>query len=165
MNSTFLLYGFMKRGRSKHSADFVLYREKCSFYLQVTNLLFSSMSNWLNNELKKKNDEAKKKVRHLDKNHMKDFKNVRNRICSRIDNIDKMRRKLRGNKQTEVRKKYSIFAFLYHWHFQYESAELEIKITDQLRDLYTDYRILENQEKMAVRRIHFEVTFFNISWA
>lgn len=62
------------------------------------------MSNWLNNELKKKNDEAKKKVRHLDKNHMKDFKNVRNRICSRIDNIDKMRRKLRGNKQTEVRK-------------------------------------------------------------
>ena len=103
MNSTFLLYGFMKRGWSKHSANFVLYREKCSFYLQVTNLLFSSMSNWLNNELKKKNDEAKRKVRHLDKNHMKDFKNVRNRICSRIDNIDKMRRKLRGNKHTEVR--------------------------------------------------------------
>ena len=106
MNSTFLLYGFIKRGLSKHSANLILYREKCSIYLQVTNLFFSSMSNWLNNELKKKNDEAKKKVRHLDKNHMKDFKNVRNRICSRIDNIDKMRRKLRGNKHTEVRKNF-----------------------------------------------------------
>ena len=36
-------------------------------------------------------------------------------------------------------------------------AELEIKISDQMRDLYTDYRVLESQEKLAVRRIHFEV--------
>ena len=41
--------------------------------------------------------------------------------------------------------------------FQYESAELEIKISDQMRELYNDYRILEKQEKQAVRRIHFEV--------
>ena len=41
--------------------------------------------------------------------------------------------------------------------FQYEVAELEIKISDQMRDLYTDYRVLESQEKLAVRRIHFEV--------
>ena len=86
-------------------------------FLQVTNLLFSSMSNWLNNELKKKNDEAKKKVRHLDKNHMKDFKNVRNRICSRIDNIDKMRRKLRGNKQTEVKQKIFLNFFIFQYFF------------------------------------------------
>ena len=33
---------------------------------------------------------------------MKEFKSVRNKICSRIENIDKMRKKLKGNKQTEV---------------------------------------------------------------
>ena len=60
------------------------------------------MSNWLTNELKKKNEESKKKLRILDKNHMKEFKSVRNKICSRIENIDKMRKKLKGNKQTEV---------------------------------------------------------------
>lgn len=60
------------------------------------------MSNWLSNELKKKNEESKKKIRTLDKNHMKEFKGVRNKICSRIENIDKMRKKLKGNKQTEV---------------------------------------------------------------
>ena len=41
--------------------------------------------------------------------------------------------------------------------FQFECAELEIKISDQMRELYNDYRILEKQEKQAVRRIHFEV--------
>ena len=141
MNSTFLLYSSMKKRCSecqkfskKKFAYYILFVPLCKspfyyhirsiqkmffhgkkFYnfLQVTNLLFSSMSNWLNNELKKKNDEAKKKVRHLDKNHMKDFKNVRNRICSRIDNIDKMRRKLRGNKQTEVRQKILTFSNIF----------------------------------------------------
>ena len=100
--------------------------EKVLIFLQVTNLLFSSMSNWLNNELKKKNDEAKKKVRHLDKNHMKDFKNVRNRICSRIDNIDKMRRKLRGNKQTEVRQKI-FFNFFYFSIFFFDNFSMKVQ--------------------------------------
>ena len=114
MNSSFLVYDFMNTGYSKNkSTKYYMYvselkralTKKFLIFLRVQTLLFSSMSNWLNNELKKKNDEAKRKVRHLDKNHMKDFKNVRNRICSRIDNIDKMRRKLRGNKQTEVKTK------------------------------------------------------------
>ena len=36
-------------------------------------------------------------------------------------------------------------------------AEQELRISDQMRELYTDYRILEKQEKQAVRRINFEV--------
>ena len=67
-----------------------------------TILSFSSVSNWLTNELKKKNEESKKKIRLIDKNHMKEFKGVRNKICSRIDTIDKLRRKSKGGKQTEV---------------------------------------------------------------
>ena len=63
---------------------------------------YSSMSNWLTNELRKRNEESKKKIRSLDKHHMKEFKNVRNRICTRIDSIDKMRKKLKGAKLTEV---------------------------------------------------------------
>ena len=34
---------------------------------------------------------------------MKEFKGVRNKICTRIDTIDKLRRKSKGGKQTEVR--------------------------------------------------------------
>ena len=117
--------------------------EKVLIFLQVTNLLFSSMSNWLNNELKKKNDEAKKKVRHLDKNHMKDFKNVRNRICSRIDNIDKMRRKLRGNKQTEVRQKIFFNFFIFQYFFdnfsmKVQSWKLKSQINCEICTLITE---------------------------
>ena len=65
--------------------------------------VISSVSNWLTNELKKKNEESKKRIRLIDKNHMKEFKGMRNKICSRIDTIDKSRRKLKGNKHTEVR--------------------------------------------------------------
>ena len=101
------------------------------------------MSNWLNNELKKKNDEAKKKVRHLDKNHMKDFKNVRNRICSRIDNIDKMRRKLRGNKQTEVRQKIFFNFFIFQYFFdnfsmKVQSWKLKSQINCEICTLITE---------------------------
>ncbi len=98
------------------------------------------MSNWLNNELKKKNDEAKKKVRHLDKNHMKDFKNVRNRICSRIDNIDKMRRKLRGNKQTEVRQKIFLFfnIFFDNFSMKVQSWKLKSQINCEICTLITE---------------------------
>ena len=37
-------------------------------------------------------------------------------------------------------------------------AEQELKISDEMRELYSDYRILEKQEKQAVRRINFEVS-------
>ena len=37
-------------------------------------------------------------------------------------------------------------------------AEQELRIGDEMRELYSDYRILEKQEKQAVRRINFEVS-------
>ena len=83
--------------------ELLLLRKNASNKHKRNILYTSSLSNWLTNELKKKNEESRKKIRALDKNHSKEFKGVRSRICSRIENIDKMRRKLKGHKQTEVR--------------------------------------------------------------
>ena len=83
--------------------ELLLLRKNASNKHKRNILYTSSLSNWLTNELKKKNEESRKKIRALDKNHGKEFKGVRSRICSRIENIDKMRRKLKGHKQTEVR--------------------------------------------------------------
>ena len=62
----------------------------------------SSFSNWCTVELKKKNDESRKRIKLLDKHHMKDFKTARNKICTKIDTIDKLRRKLKVVKQQEA---------------------------------------------------------------
>jgi len=54
---------------------------------------FSSFSNGCTFDLKCKNEESKKKIRILEKNHMKEFKSLRCGIKRKIDSIHKMRKK------------------------------------------------------------------------
>ena len=65
---------------------------------------------------------------------MKEFKSLRCGIKRKIDSIHKMRKKITKENSTEV------------------TLQIE-KVTN---DLYTDYRVLEKQERQAVRRINLE---------
>ena len=84
--------------------------------------------------LKAKNEEFKKTVLNVDREHLREFKKVRNEIKRNIEMIQKLRRKSKKD----------------------NSAELGIQIEQQTRDLYIKYRVLEEQERQAVRRINME---------
>jgi len=94
-----------------------------------------TFSNFLSNgatlNLKCRNEEAKKKIKTLEKNHMREFKHLRNGIKRKIDTIHKLRKK--GT-----------------------SLEVGKQIEENTSELYTDYRVLEKQERQAVRRINME---------
>ena len=95
---------------------------------------FSSLSNGLAFNLKCKNEESKKKIKSLEKDHMKEFKLLRSGIKRKIDTIHKLRKKLTKDNSFEVSK----------------------QIEENTSELYTDYRVLEKQERQAVRRINLE---------
>ena len=97
-------------------------------------ILCSSLSNGLAFNLKCKNEEAKKKIKTLEKNHMKEFKQLRSGIKRKIDTIHKLRKKVTKENSLEVSK----------------------QIEENTSELYTDYRVLEKQERQAVRRINLE---------
>ena len=65
---------------------------------------------------------------------MKEFKLLRSGIKRKIDTIHKLRRKVTKENSYEVNK----------------------QIEENTSELYTDYRVLEKQEKQAVRRINME---------
>ena len=96
--------------------------------------IFSSFSNGCTFDLKCKNEESKKKIKILEKNHIKEFKLLRCGIKRKIDSIHKMRKKITRE----------------------NSAEVTLQIEKATNELYTDYRVLEKQEQQAVRRINIE---------
>ena len=65
---------------------------------------------------------------------MKEFKLVRSCIKRKIDTIHKLRKKVTKDNSFEVTK----------------------QIEENTSELYTDYRVLEKQERQAVRRINLE---------
>ena len=84
--------------------------------------------------MKYKNEEHKKKIKALEKNHLKEFKLVRKGIKRRVDTIHKLRKKVSKENFAEVQK----------------------QIASHTDDLYTEYKVLEKQERQAVRRINLE---------
>ena len=70
----------------------------------------------------------------MEKNHLKEFKLLRSAIKSKIDTIHKLRKK--ATKENSV--------------------ELHKQIAGHTDDLYTEYQVLEKQERQAVRRINLE---------
>ena len=84
--------------------------------------------------LKAKNEDFRRRVADLDKEHLKEFKKVRSEIKRKIEMIHKLRRKARKD----------------------SSSELVAQVEQQTRELYIKYRVLEEQERQAVRRINME---------
>ena len=85
--------------------------------------------------LKAKNEDFRRRVSELDRDHLKEFKKVRNEIKRKIEVIHKLRRKSRKCDN---------------------GGELVNQIEQQTRELYIKYRVLEEQERQAVRRINIE---------
>lgn len=84
--------------------------------------------------LKAKNEDFRRRVSELDRDHLKEFKKVRSEIKRKIELIHKLRRKSRKD----------------------NSSEIVLQIEQQTRELYIKYRVLEEQERQAVRRINME---------
>ena len=97
-------------------------------------ILFSSLSNGLAFNLKNKNEESKKKIKSLERNHMKEFKLLRSGIKRKIDTIHKLRKKVTKENIYKVTK----------------------EIEENTEELYTEYRVLEKQERQALKRINME---------
>ena len=95
----------------------------------------SSMTDGLFVPLKAKNEDFRRRVSELDRDHLKEFKKVRNEIKRKIEVIHKLRRKSRKCDN---------------------GGELVNQIEQQTRELYIKYRVLEEQERQAVRRINIE---------
>jgi len=94
----------------------------------------NSLSNGICINLRCKNEESKKKLKFLEKNHMKDFKLLRSCIKRKIETIHRLRKKMSKENSSEIQK------------------QIECNTTE----LYTEYRVLEKQERQAVRRINME---------
>lgn len=84
--------------------------------------------------LKAKNEDFRRRVSELDRDHLKEFKKVRSEIKRKIELIHKLRRKSRKE----------------------SNGEIVQQIEQQTRELYIKYRVLEEQERQAVRRINME---------
>ena len=84
--------------------------------------------------LKAKNEDFRRKVSELDKEHLREFKKMRSEIKRKIELIHKLRRKARKD----------------------GSQELGHQIEQATRELYSKYRVLEEQERQAVSRINME---------
>ena len=87
--------------------------------------------------LKAKNEDFRRRVSELDRDHLKEFKKVRSEIKRKIELIHKLRRKSRKESSSS-------------------SGEIAQQIEQQTRELYIKYRVLEEQERQAVRRINME---------
>ena len=74
----------------------------------------------------------------LDRDHLKEFKKVRSEIKRKIELIHKLRRKSRKESSSS------------------SNGEIVQQIEQQTRELYIKYRVLEEQERQAVRRINME---------
>ena len=104
---------------------------------QTSFLLSSSMTDGLFVPLKAKNEDFRRRVSELDRDHLKEFKKVRSEIKRKIELIHKLRRKSRKESSTS-------------------NGEIVQQIEQQTRELYIKYRVLEEQERQAVRRINME---------
>jgi len=100
------------------------------------NTFASSMTDGLFVPLKAKNEDFRRKVSELDRDHLKEFKKVRSEIKRKIELIHKLRRKSRKESSS--------------------NGEIVQQIEQQTRELYIKYRVLEEQERQAVRRINME---------
>ena len=89
--------------------------------------------------LKAKNEDFRRRVSELDRDHLKEFKKVRSEIKRKIELIHKLRRKSRKESSSSS-----------------SSGEIAQQIEQQTRELYIKYRVLEEQERQAVRRINME---------
>jgi len=98
------------------------------------NTFASSMTDGLFVPLKAKNEDFRRRVSELDRDHLKEFKKVRSEIKRKIELIHKLRRKSRKE----------------------SNGEIVQQIEQQTRELYIKYRVLEEQERQAVRRINME---------
>ena len=87
--------------------------------------------------LKAKNEDFRRRVTELDRDHLKEFKKVRSEIKRKIELIHKLRRKSRKESSSS-------------------NGEISQQIEQQTRELYIKYRVLEEQERQAVRRINME---------
>ena len=70
----------------------------------------------------------------MEKKHKKEFKKLRNEIERKLGTIDKLRKKVNKENKNEIRK----------------------QIEEKSGELYTEYQVLEKQERQAVRRINLE---------
>ena len=84
--------------------------------------------------IQSKTEEWKKSVNHLDKEHSKEFKKVRMSIKKKTDFIVKLRKKAKKE----------------------HSPQLNKLIEQATQDLHIKYKVLEEQERQAVRRITTE---------
>merc|ERR1719317_985055 len=84
--------------------------------------------------LKRCNEDFKRKINVIEKDHLKEFKMTRNKIKTKIEIIQRLRKKLKRQPSSHV-------------FGQVERNTME---------LYTKYRELEEQEKQAVQRINVE---------
>ena len=115
---------------------------------QTSFLLSSSMTDGLFVPLKAKNEDFRRRVSELDRDHLKEFKKVRSEIKRKIELIHKLRRKSRKESSS--------------------NGEIVQQIEQQTRELYIKYRVLEEQERQAVRRINMEErtqVLFLVSWS
>ena len=128
----FLLLCLFSTGSLSYKLDF----ESPGSRLQTSFLLSSSMTDGLFVPLKAKNEDFRRKVSELDRDHLKEFKKVRSEIKRKIELIHKLRRKSRKESSS--------------------NGEIVQQIEQQTRELYIKYRVLEEQERQAVRRINME---------
>ena len=122
----------LQPGSLSYKLDF----ESLGSRLQTSFLLSSSMTDGLFVPLKAKNEDFRRRVSELDRDHLKEFKKVRSEIKRKIELIHKLRRKSRKENSS--------------------NGEIVQQIEQQTRELYIKYRVLEEQERQAVRRINME---------
>ena len=84
--------------------------------------------------LKSKNDDFKIKMRTFEKDHLNDFKMTRNGIKNKIATIHKLRNKMKRQ----------------------PSSSVLAQIEQNTRELFTQYIVLEEQERQAVRKLNVE---------
>ena len=103
-------------------------------FIEIDSDYPSSLSTKLAIPLKSKNEDFRRKTRNLEKDHLKDFKMMRNGIKNKIATIHKLRNKMKKQ----------------------PSHSVQAQIEQNTRELHSQYGVLEEQQRRAVRKINVE---------